>query len=211
VDEQFELWSVPASGGAVLRLNVPLGNQRDVVDYAVSPGGGDPRRLNGPLPSGGNISAFSIGNDGERVFYRGDQLTKGVEELFAIRLDSDADADGVPAGCDCDSGLAEVWSLPGEVRELVLVQAEGSTTLSWTAPTVPGAVTLLCDTLRADRPGGFLPGSGATVVEIESGGADTSSSDGDDPPHAYYYVVRGTNACGDGTVGCERDPVGPCP
>jgi hypothetical protein len=35
------------------------------------------------------------------------------------------------------------------------------------------------------RPDGFLPGSGMTVAEIESGG--------------------------DGTVGCERDPVGPCP
>lgn len=234
-DEQFELWSVPVAGGAVVRLNGDLGNQQDVIEYEVSPlpedvvyranqdtrqavelyavppAGGIPRKLNDPLPSGGNVAAFSIGEDGGRAFYRGDQITKGVEELFAIVLDTDADADGVPGQCDCNSDLAEVWSLPGEVRELVLAQTGGSTTLNWTAPTVHGSATLLYDTLRTDRPDGFVPGSGATVVEIETDGADTTSADTDEPAGAFYYVVRGGNGCGEGTIGCQRDPVGLCP
>ena len=93
----------------------------------------------------------------------------------------------------------------------MIAAAPGMTLLSWSAPTVLGTAAVFYDTLRTDQPDGFVSGSGAVVVEIETDGTDTSSTDNTDPTDAFFYVVRAGNACGEGTIGCRRDPVGPCP
>jgi len=128
-----------------------------------------------------------------------------------VVLDTDPDLDGILGRCDCDAGDSSVWSVPAEVTGLSLSHAGGAggtTTLNWSAPPFTGSTVVEYDTLRTDRPDGFNPSSGATVVEVESNGSDTATQDGDDPAPIYYYVVRADNGCGEGSTGCNRDPGG---
>jgi Tol biopolymer transport system component len=43
-------------------------------------------QINGPLPPGGNIRAFQLSPDGQRVVYAADQNTAGVVELFTVPI-----------------------------------------------------------------------------------------------------------------------------
>ena len=71
-DELFELFSAPISGGTVVQLN-------------------------GPLVAGGDVdtspNGFRIGPGGNRVIYRADQDTDGVNELYVVPIDASAGAD----------------------------------------------------------------------------------------------------------------------
>lgn len=58
-DERFELYSVPLTGGAAVKLNGALDVGGDILDFAFTP-------------------------DGSRVVYRGDQQTDGAFELYAV-------------------------------------------------------------------------------------------------------------------------------
>ncbi len=58
-DERFELYSVPLTGGAAVKLNSALDVGGDILDFAFTP-------------------------DGSRVVYRGDQQTDGAFELYAV-------------------------------------------------------------------------------------------------------------------------------
>jgi Tol biopolymer transport system component len=118
-DEVFELYSIPATGGASQKLSGPLvlgGNvasgsaqynasgsrvlyvadqSDDAVDelYSVAATGGPPLKLNGTLVTGGNVS--TTGNrfspDGNRIVYRADEDHDEVFELYSV-----ASAGGTP-------------------------------------------------------------------------------------------------------------------
>ncbi|MCP3979759.1 MAG: hypothetical protein GY716_10595 [bacterium] len=231
-----ELYSVPIGGGNSIKLSGTLTSGGEVAQFAISPGsdvvlyradqelddrfdlfgvpsgGGAALQLNLPLPSGGNtFDDIAISADSIYGLYSADQFTIDVDELFSVRLDTDGDADGVLSSCDCDSGDADSWSIPGEASALLLSHsggAGGTTTLTWAPPDFLGAAALTYDTLRTDRPDGFDPASGATVDVIEPGGSDEISVDGDDPSFVFYYVIRPLNACGAGSTGCGRDSGG---
>lgn len=63
VDEEFELFSVPTDGSAVLL------------------------RLNNPLPAGGDVGSFAIAPGRRLVVYEAEQRTDGVHELYSVPLD----------------------------------------------------------------------------------------------------------------------------
>jgi hypothetical protein len=114
----------------------------------------------------------------------------------------DDDGDGV-ADCegDCDDDDLTVWGLPGEVRDLTLL--EDRRTLTWSVPTDPGATSVLYDSLRGESPDGFASG---TCVEWGDG-TDTEAVDEDPiaPGSVYYYLVVASNPCGRGTAGVDSD------
>ena len=110
VDEVDEVFSVPAAGGAAVKLNGALAAGGDVHFHLVSPdgsrvvyhadqtaddvneifsvpvAGGTPVKLNGPLIIGGDVlsTPLQFSPDSSRVLYRADQTTDGIIEVFIV-------------------------------------------------------------------------------------------------------------------------------
>ena len=109
-DQIRELYSVPAGGGTVTKLNAPLASSpgTGVFFFVISPdsqrvvylgdqdtdkvkelysvpiGGGTPTKLNAPLVAGGEVNGFLISADGTRVLYIADQETDEILELYSV-------------------------------------------------------------------------------------------------------------------------------
>ena len=107
LDNLFEVWSVPFSGGTPVRVSgsmTPGGFVRSfdvsadgalvayVADqetfavlelFAAPVAGGGTNKLSGPMVSGGDVMDYRIGGNGERVVYRADQEVDGRIELFS--------------------------------------------------------------------------------------------------------------------------------
>ena len=81
-------------------------------------------------------------------------------------------------------------------------KATSTSTLGWTAPLLPGATSVLYDTLRSPTPSNFT--SSAVCVESNDG-ANTIATDATalTPGSAFYYLIRAENACpsGQGVLG----------
>jgi hypothetical protein len=128
----------------------------------------------------------------------------------------DGDRDGYCTGdptYDCDDDAPEVWSRPGEVRDLTLLDHD---TFGWSEPSDLGGASVLYDTLRADEPADHVT---APVCVESDDGADLMASDVEQPAvgSVFYYLVRAQNACPDGegpagydSTGAEH-PAGSCP
>lgn len=120
--------------------------------------------------------------------------------VMAEVRERDADGDGRADSMDCDDDNPDVWALPGEPENLILVHdaPSGTTTLTWLAPEVPGGLNPLYDTLRSSRLDDFGDG-----VCIETDGIDRESTDGETSPAgtAFGYLVRAGNTCGEGSLG----------
>ncbi len=109
----------------------------------------------------------------------------------------DTDLDGRGDACDCAPANNQAWSIPGEARDLRFTAPQ---TLSWTAPSDLGGVTVLYDTIRSGTSSDFV--TGATCVESNDG-TNTTASDPTQPVVGgpFYYLVRAENACGAGPLG----------
>jgi hypothetical protein len=135
-----ELYSVPIEGpsSAGVKLNGPLSVGGNVSGYAISPDGSRVAyganqdsvsvielysvpiegpssagvKLNGPLPTGGNVETARFSVDGAWVVYEADQLVDGLYQLFR------APATG-PAGSD-----EMIWAR--DVHGLLVWQTEDS-------------------------------------------------------------------------------------
>jgi Tol biopolymer transport system component len=111
-DQVFEAFSVPATGGAITKLNGALANGGDVDGgglrispdgsrvlyvadqdtdetlelYSVPIAGGTPLKLSGSLVLGGNVASGSaqFNAAGNRVLYVADQNINSVDELFSV-------------------------------------------------------------------------------------------------------------------------------
>jgi len=178
--------------------------------FAASIHGGEVLRLSETPPAGGPIQSFSVTSDGARTVYLGDPEVDGVNELYSILLDTDADADGVYGSCDCAPNDDLVWTVPQEVSDLFLEHSGGqlgTTTLTWSAVDYSGAMeAAVYDTLRSSLKDGFQDGSGAVISCVETDdGSDTTSDDSSPPADAYFYLVRAGNRCGEGAVGTDRE------
>jgi hypothetical protein len=118
----------------------------------------------------------------------------------------------VTDGSDCDDGSADVWAPPGEVRDLAFVDDQ---TLTWTAPSDPGATSIVYDVLRSGDPGDFVSGA----VCIASDAMTETAVDLSLPLQGelFFYLVRAENDCpgGQGSLGTDSSgtprPGGPCP
>jgi hypothetical protein len=105
-----ELYSVPITGTAPLKLNPPLATGGDVRSFQITPdsqyviyiadqevdnreelyrvpiGGGTAVKLSGALAAGGNVVNFRIDPNNQRVVYRADQQTNEVFELYSVPI-----------------------------------------------------------------------------------------------------------------------------
>jgi hypothetical protein len=97
---------------------------------------------------------------------------------------------------------------PGEVDNAVAIsQSQGGSTITWHQAAASTASSVLRG-LVSGLPVG--PG-GADEVCLGSGIAGTSTTDFAEPApgEAFWYLVNGTNACGDGPYGAQvQDGVG---
>jgi Tol biopolymer transport system component len=110
IENQHELFTVPATGGTAIRLNAPLTSQGDVVVssvafspdggrviyradqntdekfelFSVAAGGGTPMLLNTALPTSGDVIDARFSPDGASVFYLANQEFGNVFELFQV-------------------------------------------------------------------------------------------------------------------------------
>ncbi len=100
--------------------------------------------------------------------------------------DPDDDNDGVSDPGDCASLDSQVWSIPSEATDLLVAQGGMGTTLSWSSPTSPGAVTsaLRYDGLQSTTPSDF---NGAAACIPAAGGpvATASLAAAGGPPWIY--------------------------
>ncbi|MGH3864269.1 hypothetical protein [Actinokineospora sp.] len=94
----------------------------------------------------------------------------------------------------CDPALAPL-ATPDEVQDLAL--AADRRTLTWTAPSGTYGAALF-DVLRSTDRRDF---GAASCIEVDD--ADAAAQAVEDPPigQIFYYLVRGGNRCGEGTVG----------
>ena len=229
VDGSFALRTAPTDGEYIRLLSPPMGAGADEEPrfelgplfrlalfraeqegpgqldlYSVPLDGGVPRRLSENLFPGAQVQGYSITPDGTHAVFRASESDTVTHELFVVRLTTDGDGDGVLDVCDCAVDDVDSWDLPPRLDGLLLSHEGGpggTTTLSWNAASTFGGVSVGYDTLRTDVPNGFDTGSGATVEIVDEDGTDTLSTDGDDPPVIYYYVVRAGNSCGEGPTG----------
>jgi hypothetical protein len=124
--------------------------------------------------------------------------------LLSGTNEADGDADGFSTcGGDCNDANGAIWATPGEVRSLVMShnKTTSTSTLAWTAPLLPGATSIVYDTLRSSTPSNF---TSAVCVETNDG-ANTIATDATalTPGSAFYYLTRAENACpsGQGVLG----------
>jgi hypothetical protein len=118
--------------------------------------------------------------------------------FFVFALESDCDLDGRGPWLDCDDHDVDVWSLPSETRDLAFIDRQ---TMVWSPPADFGNTSNdgVYDVLRADEAGDFLA---ATCIEPNDTDLVAIDPDHPEPPGAaFYYLSRGENACGEGSLG----------
>jgi hypothetical protein len=151
--------------------------------------------------SGGGQSDLLVGAP-EKEVDPGSGTESDAGIVYIVVLD-DSDGDGRKDALDCAPQNDGLWSVPGEVRDVVLSydSVSGDTTITWTVPVEKGGIdpAIRYDTLRSSSPSDFGP----EAVCLESDGADTTSVDTATvvPGDLVYYLVRAENGCGGGTVG----------
>jgi len=116
-DTVVELYSVPITGGAAVKLNAALVPGGEVGSFTISPdssrvvygadqdadevdelysvpiAGGAPVKLNGAPVAGGDVKFdWQISPDSSRVVYRADQDTDGIFELYSVPIAGPASA-----------------------------------------------------------------------------------------------------------------------
>lgn len=117
----------------------------------------------------------------------------------------DADSDGrcsADPRPDCDDSRADLWSAPGEVRDL---RFEDGESLQWHAPAETGGNVVRYDLLRGPDPLDFVQFALCVESDDES---DLRASDPAVPPIGlFFYLVRGENDCpmGQGPLGTDSN------
>jgi hypothetical protein len=154
----------------------------------------------GTVFPGASQNCDGLNNDCNSVSW---PLLTGTNEA-----DSDGDTFSICAG-DCNDGNATIWATPGETRSLVMShnKATSTSTISWTAPLLPGGSAIVYDTLRSTTASNFT--SSATCVESNDGG-NTSATDATvvTPGSARFYLTRAENACPVGQGVLHRNSTG---
>lgn len=182
VDNRFDLYQVPIGGGEAMRItgdeversvedefrispdstHVVYANPRFVDGafgtdlYSVSVAGGDPVRLNAPLPAGGFVADFAIDPTSELVVLEGSVETNQLAEVFSVpigggtmtKLSGDlSTADGTlgfgitPDGTRVVFGIDRDPSTGTSVRELAITPIDGGPITTLVGPlTVNGDV-----------------------------------------------------------------------
>jgi hypothetical protein len=132
----------------------------------------------------------------------GDGFGNSADNCPAIfnpdQIDSDFDGAGDP--CDCAPADSGAFAVPAEVVGPTI--SSDRITITWTSA-APGAGTGTVHDLLRGNTSALPVDGGATEACAGSGIAGASTTDTTTPPGgvAFWYVVRGRNACGAGTYG----------
>ena len=111
----------------------------------------------------------------------------------------DLDRDGFLTGSDCDDTNAAIGGSPAALPGPALSKAAGKARLTWTPP--PGSLTDIAAGLLSSlrSTGGF---SGAACLATAVSGTTFDDPDANPPAgEGRWYLIRSTNACGDGSYG----------
>jgi hypothetical protein len=152
-------------------------------------------------------------------------LSSGPADPQAYRMRAgclDADGDGYGRGAsflcaggataDCNDADPQAWATPGAIGNLFLDHdiLSGITTITWSAPAIPGGTLVLYDTIRSQNPRDFVNNS--ICVESKDG-PNTVATDTAIPPagSANLYYVRSGNSCPTMAAGPGGRPARSCP
>ncbi|PYT18271.1 MAG: hypothetical protein DMF51_00535 [Acidobacteria bacterium] len=113
-------------------------------------------------------------------------------------VDSDDDNDGVPDGLDCAPLINSVSAIPGEVG-FTLKAVDGAPAGAFVFTPISQANVFNVYRGTASGPSTFLTDLGCVLPEVTLWGF----TDVENPPRGstFYYLIAGTNRCGEGTVG----------
>ena len=120
--------------------------------------------------------------------------------VYAVFL-KDLDGDGVWDDLDCAPELAGLFAAPHEILNL---RMSSSTTLEWDSDAANSGSVTKYEGLRGaldDLPVVLA----STVVCVGNASTETTREDTTEPlpGEGFYYLVRGTNDCGDGDYGAQ--------
>ncbi len=120
---------------------------------------------------------------------------------------SDVDGDGAGDACDCAPGDPGAFAVPAEVTGVRF--AADAVTLSWDSAAPGAGPDTVHDLFRG--PARDLPATDAAEC-LARGLAGTSFEDAARPAagESFWYLVRGRNACGAGTLGGGREETRAC-
>lgn len=110
----------------------------------------------------------------------------------------DIDGDSLTAACDCDDAVGAAWATPGETRDLTLVpDATDGAWLYWEPPLLPGGTQLQYEVIRSETPVDFVS---ASICLPNPNPTTAGVPDSTNPVagRAFFYLVRGKNACPSG-------------
>ncbi|MDH3785134.1 MAG: CRTAC1 family protein [Acidobacteriota bacterium] len=126
------------------------------------------------------------------------QSNVASNQVRTIITEPDADSDGTDNGDDCAPLNGQAWNPPGETLDVAL-SGSGTTTITWSAPAVPGGLSLTYDTIASSAADDFA----AAATCLESAGSDTQTVDTEalSPGAVRHILVRATNPCGSGSGG----------
>jgi hypothetical protein len=115
--------------------------------------------------------------------------------------DPDDDGDGVDDASDCAPLLASIQTAPGTVGNSLV--SSGTGLFSWLLLPQANVYNVYRGVAGPNFPGNYLPTSACLLTENPSG----SFSDPAVPPigQIYYYLITGTNRCGEGSPGNSSD------
>jgi len=117
-----------------------------------------------------------------------------------VEIVADTDGDGSPDATDCAPSNAGAFAVPGAVPDLRALDAQ---TFAWTSAEAGAGAATVHDVVRGDALA--LPVGGASEVCLAPGTPAATAVDPDEPlvGEAFYYLVRGRNACGEGSWGTD--------
>jgi hypothetical protein len=119
-----------------------------------------------------------------------------------LEVDADLDGDEVDNSVDCAPEDPTAWAVPAQVAGARF--GADHATLSWTSLAAQAGPAVVYDVLRgalAQLPGGVGSGAAETCLATGTPTAQITDSSIPVPAAAYYYLVRGSHVCGDGTWG----------
>jgi len=108
--------------------------------------------------------------------------------------DGDDDGDGVPDIGDCAPYFSGVAALPGSVSPTLSVDKAEETSLYWSRGT-QGHVSRV---YRVSFVAGVAANGSLICVDAENAGTTSVQIDEPLPGETFYFLVHGTNVCGDG-------------
>jgi len=126
----------------------------------------------------------------------------------------DADGDGRDASVDCDDTNASIWSRPGPTSNLTFDADQ--VTMTWAAVSDPGGIyTPSYELIRSISASDFSPARAICIASGLGSPGPVMDPGVPDPGETYYYLARGRNGCGGGSLGAdstgtERPPTTVC-